>query len=130
MCEVLFNCEWFDPDVPRGLRYPKFTPHPEVNHTRRYRKFDPFIFADNATQVVYLEYPEGIPQKENWWVAISNKPRSAPTDKDNLELAYQWLRITTMDVDNVIATILVDETTQADDVDGHDWGDDHDGNGE
>ena len=45
---VLFNCEWFDPDVPRGLLYPKFAPSPEVNHTRRYRKFDPFIFVDIA----------------------------------------------------------------------------------
>jgi len=125
---VLFNCEWFDLDVPRGLCYPKFTQYPEVNHTIRYRKFDPFIFADTATQVVYLKYPEGILGKANWWVAIPNKPCGAPKDKDNLELAYQQLGMTTMNVDNVIATTLFDETAQADDVDGHDWGDDHDGN--
>ena len=127
---ILFNCEWFDPDVPWGLRYPKFTPYPEVNHTRRYRKFDPFIFADTATQVVYLKYPEGVPGKANWWVAIPNKHRGALEDKDNLELAYQQLGITTTNVDNVIATTLLDETVPADDVDGHDLGDDHDGNGE
>ena len=33
-----------------------------------------------------------------------------------------------MNVDNVIVTTLVDETAEADDVDDHDWGDDHDGN--
>ena len=63
---VLFNCEWFDLDVPRGLRYPKFIPYPEVNHTRRYRKFDVFIFANTATQVVSVKYPEGISGKVNW----------------------------------------------------------------
>ena len=127
---VLFNCEWFDPDVPRGLRYPKFTPYPEVNHTRRYRKYDPFIFADVATQVVYVKYSEGISGKANWWVAIPNKPRGAPKDKENLELAYQQFGMTNMNVDNVIVGTLVDETAEADDVDEHDWGDDDDGNGE
>ena len=63
---VLFNCKWFDSDVPRGLRYPKFTAYPEVNHNLRYRKFNPFIFADTATQVVYLKYLEGISGKANW----------------------------------------------------------------
>ena len=29
---VLFNCEWFDPNVPWRLRYHKFTTYPEVNH--------------------------------------------------------------------------------------------------
>ena len=47
-----------------------------------------------------------------------------------MELTYQHLDMTTMNVDDVIATILVDETAQADDVDEHDCGDDHDGNGE
>jgi len=123
---VLFNYEWFDLDVPRGLRYPKFITYPDVNHTRQYRKFDPFIFADVATQVVYVKYPEGISEKANWRVAIPNKPRGAPKDKDNLELAYQQLGMTTMNVDNVIVTTLVDETAEAYDIDGHDWGDDHD----
>ena len=59
-----------------------------MNHTKRYRKFDPFIFADVANQVVYVKYSEGISGKVNWWVAIPNKPRGAPKDKENLELAY------------------------------------------
>jgi len=39
--------------------------------------------------VVHLKYPERIPVKANWWVAIPNKPYGAPKEKDNLELAYQ-----------------------------------------
>jgi len=27
---VLFNCDWFDPNVHWGLRYPKFTPLPRL----------------------------------------------------------------------------------------------------
>jgi len=37
---ALFNFEWFDPDVPRELHYPKFIPYTEVNHNRGYKKFD------------------------------------------------------------------------------------------
>ena len=80
--------------------------------------------------MVYVKYPEGILGKVNWWVAIPNKPHGAPKDKDNLELAYQQYGMTTMNVDNVITTILVGETAQANDVDGHDWGDDHNVDGE
>ena len=80
--------------------------------------------------MVYVKYPEGISGKANWWVAIPNKPRGAPKDKENLELAYQQFGMTNMNVDNVIVGTLVDETAEADDVDEHDWGDDDDGNGE
>ena len=59
------SCEWFDPNFPRDLCYPKFTPYPEVNHRRRYEKFDLFIFADTTTQVVYLKYSKGILEKAN-----------------------------------------------------------------
>ena len=104
-------------------------PPTKVNHNRGYRKFNLFIFADTATQVVYLKYPEGISGKANWWAAIPNKSRGAPKDKDNLKLAYQQLGMTTMNVDDKTATTLVDKTIQADDVDGHDLGDDHDRDG-
>ena len=56
--------------------------------------------------------------------SYTNKLCDAPKDKDSLELAYKQLGMTTMNVDNVIATILVDETAEADDVNGHDWADD------
>jgi len=61
--------------------------------------------------------------------SCTDKAHDAPKDKDDSDLTYQQLGMTTMNVDDVIA-ILVDKTAQADDVDGHDWGDDHDGDGE
>ena len=38
--------------------------------------------------------------------------------------------MTTMHDDDVIATTLVDETEPLDDVGGHAWGNEHDGDGE
>ena len=51
---VLFLCDWFDPSNPRGTRYSRVNRTYEVNHTRRYAKYDPFIIADVAYQVFYL----------------------------------------------------------------------------
>ena len=42
---VLFNCECCDPTCPGGTH--KHNNHKiiEINHTKRYGKFDPFILA-------------------------------------------------------------------------------------
>ena len=52
---MMFKCDWFD-NTPQGTRCPKLCPFVEVNATRRYRKYDPFIFVSAATQVVYMKY--------------------------------------------------------------------------
>jgi len=66
---MLFRCDWFD-NTPRRTRCPKLCPFVEVNGTQRYRKYDQFIFASSATQVVYMKYLNGIRDKSNWWVVI------------------------------------------------------------
>ena len=57
---VLFKCEWFDAVFNRGVRIHKQYGLVEVRHTRRYSKYDSFIFAANAIQVYYLLYHEKI----------------------------------------------------------------------
>ena len=79
---ILFLCDWFDPTIPRGTRYSKLNCTYEVNFHRRYNKYDPFILADVAYQVVYLPYPQGVPDKSNWWATFPNKPRKCPQQKD------------------------------------------------
>jgi len=95
---VLLNCEWFDVAVNRGVKV-----HPqygivEINHRRRYKKYDPFIIPTNAIQVYYVPYPEKIKEKVDWWVVIKTKPRGTVDDRYALEVAYQDL---TTNVDSV-----------------------------
>lgn len=86
---VLFNCEWFDIVMNRGMKVHKQYGIVEIRHTRRYARFDPFIFAENAIQVYYLPYPEKIRDKVQWWVVIKTKPRGTVDDRYTLEVAYQ-----------------------------------------
>jgi len=70
-----FYCEWFDPsrDGTRvNLRYNIV----ELEMSKRYRPFDPFILANNVRQVYYVPYPafQSI-DKNGWCVAIQTKPR-------------------------------------------------------
>ena len=58
----------------------------EVNYTRRYAKYDPFIIADVAYQVFYLPYPVGVPQKGNWWATLLNKSRVCPQKSNDGEV--------------------------------------------
>ena len=50
----------------------------EVNHSRQYTKYDPFIIADVAFQVFYIPYPTGDHKKTHWWIALVNKSRFCP----------------------------------------------------
>jgi len=124
---VLFNCEWFDPFISQRLCYPKLTLHRKVNHSCRYKKFDPFIFTNTATQVVYPKYSKGILGEASWWVAAPNKSRASLKSKDYLERGYQGNKMRSMNVDNVIAAMLVDDTALLHEVDEHDEGESHHG---
>ena len=86
---VLFNCEWFNSTINHGMKVHREYGIIEIRHTRRYSRFDPFIFAENAIQVYYLPYPEKIRDKLQWWVVIKTKPRGTVDDRYTLEVAYQ-----------------------------------------
>ena len=54
---VLFNYEWYNPTrLTRTHKYNRYKII-EVNHAKRYGRYDPFIIAQNARQVYYLPYP-------------------------------------------------------------------------
>ena len=85
---VLFKCEWFDPTRPTGTRKHNQYNIIEINHTKRYRGFDPFIIAQNARQVYFLPYPGKC--NKSWRVVIKTKPRGRiETDEVDDEEAYQ-----------------------------------------
>jgi len=105
---VLFRCDWFDPSNPRGTRYSRVNRTYEVNHTRRYAKYDPFIIADVAYQVFYLPYPVGVPHKGNWWAAMLNKSRTCPQPPNDGEVVASIFQESVMSATHNISEALVE----------------------
>ena len=54
---VLFKCDWFDPQLDHGWRVHNQYGLVEVNIKRRFSKYEPFILAQQAQQMHYVEYP-------------------------------------------------------------------------
>ncbi|XP_061348406.1 uncharacterized protein LOC133293820 [Gastrolobium bilobum] len=68
---LLFKCEWFDPS-PQGTRKDRYG-NVEVNKSRKYNRYDPFIFAQQAEQVYYTTYPG---RQQEWIGVIKTKARN------------------------------------------------------
>ncbi|KAJ9140449.1 hypothetical protein P3X46_031097 [Hevea brasiliensis] len=73
---ILFKCEWFDltPDV--GVKVHKQYNIVDINLRKRLNKYEPFILASQAEQVVYLPYPSLRRDKADWYALCKVKPRS------------------------------------------------------
>ena len=72
---VLFMCDWFDPTPNRGIRVHEQYNIVEINHRRRYDKYEPFVLAIQAAQVYFCSYPSLRKDKVDWWVVSKIKPR-------------------------------------------------------
>jgi len=103
---VLFRCDWFDPANPQGTRDSRVNRMYEVNHTRRYAKYDPFIIADVAYQVFYLPCLVGIPQKGNWWAALVNKSCVCPQKSNDGEMVASIFQENVMSPTHTISEAL------------------------
>ncbi|XP_049403003.1 uncharacterized protein LOC125866713 [Solanum stenotomum] len=84
---VIFRCKWYDPDSSGTKVHPQYKII-EINHTRQYRFYDPFIIAQNVKQVYYVPYPL-CKNKSLWRVVIKTKPVGRVEVEDALDVAYQ-----------------------------------------
>lgn len=78
---ILFKCSWMDPS--KGMNIDQQYKLVEVNHTKRYSKYDPFVLSYQVCQVYYAPYPSLKRDKVQWWVVFKTKARSevdAPVD--------------------------------------------------
>ena len=48
----------------------------DINHRRRFNKYEPFILAAQTAQVYYCPYPSKKRDRANWWAVSKVKPRS------------------------------------------------------
>ncbi|XP_075521643.1 uncharacterized protein LOC142554928 [Primulina tabacum] len=74
---VLFKCAWFDPTPKTGTRcHPKYQLF-DVNKNKRLHIYEPFIFAVQAAQVVYVTYPNVKRSTDEWLAVCKMQPRSS-----------------------------------------------------
>ncbi len=72
---VLFKCEWFDLTLDVGFKVHKHYNLVDIHHRKRLNKYEPFILASQAKQVVYIPYPNLRWDKANWYVVCKIKLR-------------------------------------------------------
>ncbi|KAH0688816.1 hypothetical protein KY289_016174 [Solanum tuberosum] len=72
---MLFKCEWFDPALNIGVKVHNQYKLVDVNHRRRFKKYEPFILAMQATQVCYMSYPSTKKDKDDWLAVLKVNPR-------------------------------------------------------
>lgn len=117
---VLFNVEWFDPTPNRGTRIHKHYGIVDVRCRGRYRKFDPFIIAQQAEQVYFASYPEGIRQRQDWYVVIKTTARRTISGRSKqVDDAFQADAVTIQPVagDTDQMASLVDDEAELEEID-------------
>ncbi|KAL7612956.1 hypothetical protein Lser_V15G05225 [Lactuca serriola] len=72
---VLFNCEWYDPTPNVGVKVHNQYKLVDINKHRKFRKFEPFVLAVQATQVCYIPYPSMKQNMSDWLAVCKVKPR-------------------------------------------------------
>ena len=60
----------------------------EINNTRQYRFYDPFIISLNVKQVYYIPFPL-CKNKSSWHVVMKTKPVGRVDVEDLLDVEYQ-----------------------------------------
>ncbi|XP_060177806.1 uncharacterized protein LOC132607740 [Lycium barbarum] len=108
---VLFNCEWFDPTMDVGIKKHNQYKLVYVNHRHRYKKYEPFILAMQATQVCYVSYPSKKKDKDDWVAVLKVKPPNV------VELPDEEVMVTAPDlnvpfqveVHEIDMNVLIDE---------------------
>lgn len=83
---ILFKCSWMD--SIKGMNIHEQYKLVEVNHTKRYPKYDPFVLSYQVTQVYYAPYPSLKRDLVQWWAVFKTKARSevdAPVDLEILQ---------------------------------------------
>jgi hypothetical protein len=99
---VLFKCHWFDPT--RGTRvHPKYK-LVEIDQKKKYKKYDPFILAQQAIQVYYTKIPSLKRDKVDWRAVCKTKARRK-IEQHWTEREQQWSDTVAFQQDNVSESI-------------------------
>ena len=86
---VLFKCDWFDPTPSTGTKVHIQYRIIDINNKRRYSKYEPFVLASQATQVVYASYPSKRRDKNDWWAVMKVKGRPVVEVSETSSKTYE-----------------------------------------
>ncbi|KAH0657643.1 hypothetical protein KY289_026391 [Solanum tuberosum] len=85
----------------------------DVNHRRRFKKYEPFILAMQATQVCYMSYPSTKRDKDDWLAVLKVKPRDVieSPDEGGIKVVESNLpfQVEEVEVHEIDMNIIVDE---------------------
>ncbi|KAH0717853.1 hypothetical protein KY285_013884 [Solanum tuberosum] len=119
---VLFKCEWFDPTMDVGVKRHNQYKLVDINHRRRYKKYEPFILAMQATQVCYVPYPSKKKDKDDWAAVLKDKPRNVielPNEEvatvSEVNVSFQ---VEEVEVHEIDMTVFIDEKILLNDPNG------------
>ena len=125
---VLFKCDWFNPTPNSGMIVHEAYKLVDINHRRRFNKYEPFVLAAQAAQVYYYPYPNKKRDRANWWAVSKVKPRLVidmpemsksvtipPFQEDDISVVRVEVQITDVPVN------LVDLNAEEEDVDDEEY---------
>ena len=80
---VLFDVDWYEPGL-EGTKVHDQYELVEINKKKKYKKYEPFLLATQATQAVFFPYPGASRAKADWLGVIPIRARSKVeyVDKD------------------------------------------------
>jgi len=94
----------------------------EINQRRRYKKYEPFILAMQATQVCYVSYPNKKKDKDDWVAVLKVKPQNVIELLDEgvettseLNVPFQ---VDEVEVHEIDMTVSIDENILLNDPNG------------
>ncbi|XP_058000739.1 uncharacterized protein LOC131178813 [Hevea brasiliensis] len=106
---VLFKCEWFDITPNVGIKVHKHYNLVDINHRKRLNKYEPFILASQAEQMVYIPYPSLRRDKADWYTVCKVKPRATVVmpqinvTEPILDQAFQNEAVQVLQIDTEVA---------------------------
>ena len=65
---TLFKCDWFD--SINGVSMHDTHKLMDVNHTKRYPKYDLFVLISQVTPVCFMSYPMQDIGRKDWWIVL------------------------------------------------------------
>lgn len=81
---TIFKCRWFDPTPGVGINVNENYNIVEVNTRKSWNTSEPYILAQQASQVAYISYPGAVGQRADWVVAITIRPRGWMSSKNQV----------------------------------------------
>ncbi|KAL4567614.1 hypothetical protein LXL04_023203 [Taraxacum kok-saghyz] len=111
---VLFRCDWYDPTPNVGVKVHNEYKLVDINKRRKFKQFEPFVLALQATQVYYMPYPSMKKDNSDWLAVCKVKPRGwvdVENSENQKDVAFQEDEV---EANEIISTVEEPSTSSLD----------------